>query len=90
MDLMFHLFVRLLPSLRSQPVGSPGRVAVLTVLAIATYVSAGLAIACAFGRMWVAGLLAAIAAALFGWLFTSVRRPPRVVIDPFNRPDPIE
>ncbi len=90
MELFFHLFVRALPSLRSQPVGSPGRVAVLTVLAIAAYASAALAIACAFGRLWIASVFAAAAAALFGWLFVNLRRPRPVVLDAFGRPDPIE
>lgn len=90
MHLLFHLLVRLLPRLRSQPVGSPGRVAVLTVLALAAYASAGLALACAFGRLWIASVFAAAAAVLFGWLFARIRRPRPVVIDAFGRPDPIE
>ncbi len=90
MHLLLHLFARLLPRLGRQPVGRPGRVAVLTLLVIVVYASVAVAIGAVLERSWLVCLGASALAALAGWLFARVRRPQPVVLDAFGRPDPIE
>jgi len=90
MHLLLHLLVRLLPKLRSQPVGNPGRVAVLTVLVIAMYACVAWALGMALAHQWLACLGAVALAVVAGWLYMQVRRPRPLVIDAFGRPDPIE